>query len=629
MKFSIFKLKFKLDSVPRYKKNIIIFLHDTILAFFSLYMATVIRSEGLIKNEFVEDSMSYIVFIPLIIIFSGFIASIFKISNRNIDIYSLFNFFNYSILVAIVYSSIIFLSAKSAYPRSVIILFGLIFLITTVLSRLIFIKILTFFDKINKSKKIIIYGAGSAGVALFKSIQNDTSVVTKAFVDDNKHMQGLIISNIPVYSRSKILRLKNHKDFDEIWIALPTANNKEILEIITFCEKISSKVLKLPPIEQLLKKGDIGKLLLKDSLPNFLGRDNINIDYLLYKKQFTDKNILVSGAGGSIGSVICKQLSLVNPKTIIFFEISELNLYNIESFFQNNKNKINIVSILGSVCNEALLSKVIKKHQVQIIINAAAYKHVPMVEKNITEGYKNNVIGTKILSKLAVENEVEIFIQISSDKAVRPTNIMGVTKRIAELVVQNYAEINKSVNFSIVRFGNVLGSSGSVIPLFNKQIANGGPVTVTDVNMVRYFMSIEEASQLVLLSGTYGKNGDIYILDMGEPVKIIELARNMIKISGNTVKDENNPFGDIEIKITKKRPGEKLFEELIIDGIKFDTPHKKVTKVVEKRISKMELNNLLSTIDKKILFHEDEEIKAILKKNLNEYSPEKINFNKS
>jgi FlaA1/EpsC-like NDP-sugar epimerase len=330
-----------------------------------------------------------------------------------------------------------------------------------------------------------------------------------------------------------------------------------------------------------------------------LGRDPVAPINELLHANIKNKNVMITGAGGSIGSELCRQVIRLNPRILVLYELNEFSLYTIEKELLKLNREIEVIALLGSVTDQNRVEKVIEKFSIHTIYHAAAYKHVPMVEKNITQGVENNIFGTLNTAMAAIHHQVETFVLISTDKAVRPTNVMGATKRYAELVLQALSinkEINTSTRFTMVRFGNVLGSSGSVVPLFREQIANGGPVTVTDERIIRFFMTIPEAAELVVQAGALGQGGDVFVLDMGEPVKIIELAKRMIHLSGLSIRDEYNPEGDIEIEITGLRPGEKLYEELLIGENVTDTEHKKIMRAEEEVISWEKLNEFLEQI---------------------------------
>jgi FlaA1/EpsC-like NDP-sugar epimerase len=331
------------------------------------------------------------------------------------------------------------------------------------------------------------------------------------------------------------------------------------------------------------------------SADDLLGRDKVDLDLEEVDRTYAGKCVMVTGAGGSIGSELCRQLILCGIRKLVLFEHSELALYSIERELQPDTEKLGIelATVLGSVTDAQRVESALRTHKIQGLLHAAAYKHVPLVEANEISGLRNNVIGTRILADAALRVGIERFVLISTDKAVRPTNVMGASKRLAELVIQDFASRSKKTLFSMVRFGNVLGSSGSVIPLFREQIEKGGPVTLTHGDVTRYFMTIPEAARLVLLAGSYARGGDVFVLDMGKPTKIYDLACSMIELSGRTVRNADNPEGDIEVKVTGLRPGEKLYEELLIGNDMLTTPHAKILRAQESSLSEIEIANAL------------------------------------
>ena len=470
-------------------------------------------------------------------------------------------------LYALTYGLIVFLTAIPGTPRSVIIINWIFALIVICGLRLLAKWLLIQANVSHNSDKtsVVIYGAGSAGRQLSLALKYSDEYTPIALIDDQNELQGRLINGIKVYSPANLDNLLKNKSITEVLLAIPSLSRARRHEIITFLEPYKILVRSLPGVSELVQ----GKIKIEDlkniNVNDLLGRRPLSTNNQLIRENVENKVILVTGSGGSIGSELCRQIALLKPKTLILFDISEPALYSINSELSNIKNiSIKIIPILGSVTNKNRLSEVFKFYKVQTIYHAAAYKHVPMVEFNNAEGVNNNIFGTLNCAEIAINEGVETFVLISTDKAVRPTNTMGTTKRISEMILQAFSREQQETRFTIVRFGNVLGSSGSVIPLFEKQIKVGGPVTVTNENMIRYFMTIPEAVELVIQAGAMGKGGDVFVLDMGEPVSIKKLAEKMIRLSGLEVKNQSNPYGDIEIQYTGLRPGEKLYEELLI-----------------------------------------------------------------
>jgi len=416
----------------------------------------------------------------------------------------------------------------------------------------------------SKTKNIIIYGAGEAGAQLSGALHYSTELSPAAFLDDDFTLQKQQINGLRVHSPSDLSSLINKYQIEEILLAIPSASRERKREIIAQIEPNSIRVRTLPSVAEIAQ----GKVKLEDlrevNIDDLLGRDVIPPNKDLLFANIKNKVVMVTGAGGSIGSELCRQIIALQPKQLILFEQNEHALYQIEKELLGF-SCIDVLPVLGSVAHQERVERICKHFKVQTIYHAAAYKHVPMVEKNTIEGVQNNIFGTLRCACAAAKTDVETFVLISTDKAVRPTNTMGATKRFAELILQALAQRSEfSTHFTMVRFGNVLGSSGSVVPLFHEQIRQGGPVTVTDPNIIRYFMTIPEAAQLVIQAGALGQGGDVFVLDMGEPVRILDLAKRMIHLSGLDIRDDNHPNGDIEITFTGLRPGEKLYEELLI-----------------------------------------------------------------
>lgn len=431
-------------------------------------------------------------------------------------------------------------------------------------------------------KRIAIYGAGNAGQQVAATLNRSNEHVPIIFIDDNPSLNGQNIGGIQVYLPDIALKYLPKLKISEILIALPSVGRIRKSEIVKFLEPTHLKITEIPGLTKLVD----GEIRISDiqevDIIDLLGRDPVSPVAELLAKNIQDKVVMVTGAGGSIGSELCRQIIKNQPAKIIIYELTEFALYSIDKELRLTAS-CDIIPILGSVLDERKLERVIEQYEIQTVYHAAAYKHVPLVECNPLAGLKNNAVGTAFSVNAAVKKGVETFVLISTDKAVRPTNVMGATKRMAELYCQAMAEAQDQTQISIVRFGNVLGSSGSVVPLFKQQIAKGGPITVTDPEVTRFFMTIPEASQLVIQAGALGTGGDVFLLDMGEPVRIQDLARQMISLSGLKVREEKNPNGDIEIQYTGLRPGEKLYEELLIDEENTEiTSHKRILRSVEK-----------------------------------------------
>lgn len=498
--------------------------------------------------------------------------------------------------VALVALSLIF---DSFLPRSVPIIYATFFFAFSAGSRF---TLRNWVNNVIQAKKVnvLIYGAGSTGRQLFQTLQSGNDYNPIAFIDHNTKKQGLTFNGLSVYPPESLDSLIKCHNISLVLLAMPKASRIDKKKIIEQLKTNKIDVLAVPKMADIVS----GKAQIDDlkevSIEDILGRDPVPPNHELLKADIERKVVMVTGAGGSIGSELCRQIIQQNPKSIVLFDCSEFNLYQIEQELNNYKREqqsnIIIYPVIGNVQNIKRISTVIKTLKVQTLYHAAAYKHVPLVENNVIEGVQNNIFGTLNTAKAAIAANVETFVLISTDKAVRPTNIMGTTKRMAELILQALAKETHNTRFCMVRFGNVLGSSGSVVPLFKQQIKQGGPITLTHKDINRYFMTIPEAAQLVIQAGAMGMGGDVFLLDMGEPVKIYDLAKNMVQLSGLQVKDEQNPNGDIELLITGLRPGEKLYEELLIDKHAEPTGHPLIMSANEKSLTLLELEPVLNEL---------------------------------
>ena len=485
------------------------------------------------------------------------------------------------------------------FSLAVPMIFGVTFFSLSVGSRLIGQVILAFMARTDANKNnILIYGAGDAGIQLAFALRQNNANRLVGFVDDKTSLDGMIAAGLRVTHARKIDEIVKSQNVDRVILAMST-NKKRHRDIVKKLEALNCEVQALPSMAEILRSSNIVDTLRPVSAQDLLGRQSVNLDLPVVRETYDDKTIMVSGAGGSIGSELCRQLIGCNIRKLVLLEHSEFNLYAIQGEIEKleEARNIEIVSILGSVCDELMLNRVLHKEGVQIILHAAAYKHVTLVESNELAGLSNNVLGTRALAMAAFRAKVQHFIFISTDKAVRPTNIMGASKRMAEMIIQDFASRSTDTLFSMVRFGNVLGSSGSVIPLFQRQIEAGGPLTVTHAEVTRFFMTIPEAARLVLLCGGYTRGGDVFVLDMGKATRIIDLAKKIIKMSGRTVKDAENPDGDIGIQITGLRPGEKLYEELLLGNNMLTTPHQKILRAQEGKLSELETANMVKDIE--------------------------------
>lgn len=516
-------------------------------------------------------------------------------------------------------------------PVSVTLMFGLMVLFWVLVSRAtIRLLVRGILSSSKASKRIAIYGAGAAGRRIAEALLNSDGHVPLFFIDDDKNLINRRAGKLKIYSAEAGLDALKRYEIDEILIALPSVSRIRKNEIVSFLSQSGLKMMELPPLTQLVD-GQVNIADIKEvNIIDLLGRDPVAPIPELFSKNIQGQIVMVTGAGGSIGSELCRQIIRNRPKLLLLFEISEYALYAIEQDLKEIMREegiadVTVLPLLGSVQNTQRLTEIMQTFKVETVYHAAAYKHVPMVEYNVIEGVQNNIFGTYNTAKAAIAAGVRSFVLISTDKAVRPTNVMGSTKRIAELCLQALAEEKERSHhtlFSMVRFGNVLGSSGSVIPLFKKQIEHGGPITVTDERIIRYFMTIPEAAQLVIQAGAMAKGGDVFILDMGEPVKIVDLAKNLIKLSGRSVRDAQNPYGDIEIRFTGLRPGEKLYEELLIGDDNVEpTYHQRIMTASEVSLPLNALNDLVHQLEVACEQNDCEQIRHLLLNAPTGYNP--------
>ncbi|WXT99902.1 MAG: UDP-N-acetyl-alpha-D-glucosamine C6 dehydratase [Catillopecten margaritatus gill symbiont] len=531
-------------------------------------------------------------------------------------------------LYALIWGVVGFMAAVEGIPRSVILINWVLSLVVVGGLRVAIRSLLSYGSGLSLlkdstnggQKRVLIYGAGGAGVQLSAALEGTSEYKPVGFIDDSTELQGSQIRGLRIYSMVGIKDLLEKLRISEVLIAMPSVSRSVRAEIINNLEVHPVVVRALPGIAELaqgrVSVGDLRKVSIED----LLGRDVVAPNQALLGKNITDKIVMVTGSGGSIGSELCRQIVSLQPSALVLFEMSELALYTIEK--ELSESGITVYPILGSVNNTQRLTEILARFSVQTIYHAAAYKHVPMVEFNTTEGVNNNVFGTLNCAQAAIDASVETFVLISTDKAVRPTNTMGATKRVAELILQALADKQSVTQFTMVRFGNVLGSSGSVIPLFTQQIKDHGPITVTDKNIIRYFMTIPESVELVIQAGAMDRGGDVFVLDMGEPVRIDDLARKMVHLSGLEVKDMDNPNGDIEIKYTGLRAGEKLYEELLIGDNVNKTDNPLIMHAQEDKLAWGELEVILKALEVTLAESNHEELRQLLIKLVPGFKPQ-------
>ncbi len=509
------------------------------------------------------------------------------------------------VVVAVVVSGIGYGVTKvfgpSYFTVETMVEFGALFAFLSVGSRFLMLRIV---ERIYASqmprKQVLIYGAGQTGQQMAAALQTDDEFKAFGFVDDDPGLLKLTILGLKVHSPKRIASIVRRNRIDRVVLAMPSANQAVRLRIGKRLSGLNCEVLALPSFADIVLRGEEVTAAAPIKLDSLLGRDAVENELPQTEGTYRDHRILVTGAGGSIGGELCRQIARCRPKELVLVDHSEFALYKVASELKQENPGLRMTAVLGSIEHPELMREILIKHQIEVVFHAAAYKHVNLVEANAFEGVRNNVIGTRVLAEEARLARVDRFILVSTDKAVRPSSMMGSTKRMAELVIQDLAKRSEHTKFSMVRFGNVLGSSGSVIPLFQQQIRDLGPVTVTHPEVTRYFMTIDEAVRLVLLAGSFSRGGDVFVLDMGEPVSIYEMARKMIEAAGHSIRDEDNPGGDIAISFTGLQTGEKMHEELLIGSDMLTTPHPKIMRAQEKMLSELQVASALQDLRRAI-----------------------------
>ena len=526
-------------------------------------------------------------------------------------------------ITSLIVGFVMMIFRESDLPRTVIFIFWFVSNTLVITSRFLFKGILYSWDNfVNDRKAVIIYGAGRAGAQLIESLRKSHDYAPVAFIDDDQSKEGTIINYTQVYSFKNLRNVIKKRRAKVLLLAIPSMSEIKKKELLKKLSKYPIEVKILPSISSIVN-GEVSiESIKKVNVEDILGRHVVEPKQSLLKKNISKKNVMITGAGGSIGSELSRQILELSPKKVILFDHSEFNLYSIHHELSKSRKRAQIIPVLADVTDSRKVSKIIQEEDIHTIYHAAAYKHVPMVEMNAVEGVYNNAVGTYNVAAAAQENDIENLVLISTDKAVRPTNIMGASKRFSELILQGLHNKNSSKTcFSMVRFGNVLDSAGSVVPLFRSQIKNGGPVTVTHRDVTRYFMSIPEAVQLVLQAGSMAKGGDVFVLDMGEPIRILDLAYRMVHLSGLTPIDEENPDGDIKIKLTGLRPGEKLYEELLIGEDVVQSSHPRIMQATEVDLEWAEVEKAIKIIKKAHEQNDEQSIRSLLIKNIDGYKP--------
>jgi len=611
-----------IDLIPGYLKLTIALAYDLIALSIAFFLAYFIRL-GL--EDVIFTWAKFLVFLSTalttlaLFYFFGVYSSIVRYFNEKS--------FVKVISLLLISSVVLFLSGhffQAFVPRSIPIVFFVLSSIMIAGARVI-VGLIVEKHWFDEREGVVIYGAGSTGRQLMTALNSGRKYQALAFIDQKHRYHGRSLSGLSIYSPDNIKLLTKKYGQFKVLIAITQVDPERLKQIVDRFEPYAIELLTIPSMYDIVSGKHTIDELREISVDDLLGREAVYPIPELLSANIENKVVLVSGAGGSIGKELCRQIIEHKPKKLIMFDISEAFLYEINQelteYANHNKIQTPLIALIGDVKNGMLMTRIFNQHAIQTIYHAAAYKHVPMVENNVIAGLTNNVLGTYEIAQAAVFCEVETFVLISTDKAVRPTNVMGASKRFAELVLQALAKRDHNTRFIMVRFGNVLGSSGSVVPLFKRQIKAGGPITVTHPDIIRYFMTIPEAAQLVIQAGAMGGGGDVFVLDMGDPVKIVDLAYKMTHLMGLTVKDDANPKGDITINFSGLRPGEKLFEELLIDDCAKTTRHKRILRANEKSISWSEVTQLLNTLTDMMAEEDIENIKALLLEAPLDYQP--------
>ncbi len=601
MKKTLFELGMPILGLPRAAKRFVALMVDLGLCVLTVWLAYYLRLDvfvALSGTALWAVAASIGIALPIFVV-SGLYRAIFRYSGwpalmavaRAVGIYGL------------LYASIFTAIGVSGVPRTVGLIQPILLLLFIGASRALarvwlgdqYLNIL----KRASRPKVLIYGAGSTGRQLVAAMANSHEMQVVGFLDDDDRLHGHVLNGQPIYNPADLVSLTTTLTISDVFLAMPSLSRKRRNEILSQIRTARVAVRTLPSMTDLAQ----GKVSISDlrelDIDDLLGREPVMPNHILLAMNVRSKVVMVTGAGGSIGSELCRQIISVGPSKLLLIEQSEFALYGIHQELEEKlcDRDIVLVPLLASVQDAERMREIMSTWHPDAVYHAAAYKHVPLVEHNPAEGIKNNVLGTLRTAQAAAESGVSDFVLISTDKAVRPTNIMGASKRLAEMVLQALAVTSSGTKFSMVRFGNVLGSSGSVVPKFRQQIRDGGPITLTHPEITRYFMTIPEASQLVIQAGAMAKGGDVFVLDMGQSVKIIDLARRMIELAGLTVRDEQNPDGDIEIETTGLRPGEKLYEELLIGDNPNSTSHARIMKAHEEFIPWAELEDKLKALE--------------------------------
>lgn len=615
--------------IPRLQKQITAITFDVFLCLASVAISYYLRLGEWIYPAHAQ-ALSYVLAVTLAVPLF-FIFGLYRAIFRHVGAAGIAGVIQACAVYGAAYATIFTFVGMPTVPRTVGLIQPIIFCVLVVGLRSLAGYMLGAFHgrmRAGPRRRALIYGAGGAGRQLAAALANTPEMGVVGFVDDDPALHGHLLNGKPVYPGERLAELIEEFNIADLLLAIPSASRRRRNEIIADLRGTSATLHTLPGVTDLAR----GRVTINDlrelEIEDLLGRDPVPPNGLLLGRNVTGKRVLVTGAGGSIGSELCRQILNLGPSALILVDASEYNLYAIESELDQRRHasgaSVRLIAVLASAADQERVTQILATWRPETIYHAAAYKHVPLVEHNPEEGVRNNAFGTLTMARAALAAGVADFVLISTDKAVRPTNVMGASKRVAELVLQALAEQvgrEAGTKFSMVRFGNVLGSSGSVVPLFRRQIRAGGPVTVTHTEMTRYFMTIPEAAQLVIQAGAMAQGGEVFVLDMGEPVKILQLARRMIELSGLAVRDDANPDGDIEISEVGLRPGEKLYEELLIGDNPGSTLHPRIMKANESMVPWLRLEDHLARIRSTLEAHDPAWLREELQRLVPEYVP--------
>lgn len=628
---------------PRWFKRTLLIVNDLAMLTLALWLAYTLRLSHLYVPPTPAKWMLFVA-APIVGVVVFYLRGLYKLVTRFIGPEGTTRIYLAVIVAAVAWALVVLMAAVKDHPRSVIAIYALIAALLIRLSRqwtgAALLKLAPQHKGVSfdQRKRVIIYGAGNLGIQLLRALNETGNYKTVAFIDSNPSLAGQMVHGIKVLRPEKIGKTIAEQNVTEVLLTTPSALRSERRLAMRLLESYPVAVKTLPALEEIAS----GRVEVSDLRPidveDLLGRDPVTPDLALLTANVHGKVVMITGAGGSIGSELTRQLLRLGPKTLVLFELSEVALYEISMEIEELNERLHkdrdgrpaetptkVVQVLGSVLDRKLVARTIEEFGVEVIYHAAAYKHVPIVEINPFAGVQNNIFGTLVVAEAAKALGVERFVLVSSDKAVRPTNIMGASKRVAELILQAFAQDRHSPTiFTMVRFGNVLDSSGSVVRRFRKQIKAGGPVTVTHPEVIRYFMSIPEAAQLVIQAGTMATGGEVFVLEMGTPVKIDDLARTMIRLSGLEVRDENHPDGDIAIEYIGLRPGEKLYEELLIGENTTGTSHPRIFKNSEPVLPYEELAAALERLEEAIQKLDLAELQETLRATVEGYVPASV-----